>query len=58
MTVVNPIAAKSAEARTGGGLGLVGMRERAQLLGGSLEAGCDDDRFRVHAVLPYGWVRE
>jgi signal transduction histidine kinase len=36
------------------GNGIVGMRERATLLGGSLEAGASDGRFRVRAHLPYG----
>jgi signal transduction histidine kinase len=36
----------------GGGHGLVGMRERAALLGGSLEAGARDGRFEVRARLP------
>ncbi len=37
----------------GGGHGLVGMRERATMLGGSLEAGpTADGGFRVTAVLP------
>jgi signal transduction histidine kinase len=36
------------------GNGIVGMRERATLLGGSLEAGASDGRFRVRARLPYG----
>ena len=36
----------------GGGHGLVGMRERAALLGGSLEAGARDGRFELHALLP------
>ncbi len=37
----------------GGGHGLVGMRERAAMLGGSLEAGATEDGgFRVSAVLP------
>ena len=58
LTVVNPIATTPASERAGGGLGLVGMRERAQLLGGLLEAGRDGDRFRVRAVFPYSWVRE
>ena len=33
--------------------GLVGMRERAALLGGRLEAGSENGVFRLHAVLPY-----
>lgn len=53
LTVVNPVSATPVPSRPGGGLGLVGMRERAQLLGGSLEAGAADGRFRVRAVLPY-----
>ncbi|WP_332662770.1 sensor histidine kinase [Aeromicrobium sp.] len=37
----------------GSGHGLVGMRERVQLLGGSLQAAArPDGGFRVHAVLP------
>ena len=36
-----------------GGNGLLGMRERAALLGGSLEAGRGDGCFRVRARLPY-----
>ena len=40
-------------AQNGGGLGLVGMRERAALLGGRLDAGPGDDgRFVVRAWLP------
>jgi signal transduction histidine kinase len=42
-----------ASPRNGHGLGLVGMRERAVLLGGRLVAGPDgDDRFVVRARLP------
>lgn len=37
---------------TGAGHGLVGMRERAQLTGGVLEAGADGDDFVVRATLP------
>jgi signal transduction histidine kinase len=52
LTVTN-VARESGD--TGGGSnGIVGMRERASLLGGSLEAGALDGVFRVHARLPYG----
>jgi signal transduction histidine kinase len=37
----------------GGGHGIVGMRERAALLGGTLHAGGDNGVFRVEARLPY-----
>jgi signal transduction histidine kinase len=40
--------------RTGGGHGLIGMRERATLLGGTLVAGRANGAFRVAARLPYG----
>jgi signal transduction histidine kinase len=36
----------------GGGYGLTGMRERAALLGGTLEAGQTDDGFRVELWIP------
>lgn len=39
--------------RNGGGRGLVGMRERATLLGGGLEVAREADTFRVTARLPY-----
>ncbi|KJK59857.1 sensor histidine kinase [Saccharothrix sp. ST-888] len=39
-------------AAPGARAGLVGMGERAGLLGGSLEAGPDGERWRVRAVLP------
>ena len=38
----------------GGGHGLIGMRERAALLGGTLTAGPDRFDFVVRAALPYG----
>jgi peptidoglycan/xylan/chitin deacetylase (PgdA/CDA1 family) len=51
LTVTNPLApGRRAE---GGGHGLVGMRERATLLGGAFGARAENGRFRVRAVLPY-----
>jgi signal transduction histidine kinase len=51
LTVGNALRADR-NGRTGGGHGLVGIRERATLLGGSLEAGSHDGCFEVHARLP------
>ena len=34
-------------------VGVTGMRERAIALGGTLTAGAENGRFRVHAALPY-----
>jgi signal transduction histidine kinase len=53
LTVTNPVAERGGE-RTRGGHGVVGMYERATLLGGSLDARRVDGRFRLHARLPYG----
>jgi signal transduction histidine kinase len=45
----------AARPRPAGGHGLIGMRERAALFGGTLSAGpCDGHGFDVHASLPYG----
>jgi signal transduction histidine kinase len=49
--VTNP--ARNGSPRPGGGHGITGMRERANLLGGRLEAGAEGGEFRVHAQLPY-----
>jgi signal transduction histidine kinase len=53
VAISNPLPPGSA-ARDGGGHGLVGMRERAHLLGGTLEAAASDGVFRVRVRLPYG----
>jgi signal transduction histidine kinase len=50
VTVTNPTGAG---ATNGAGHGLVGMRERAQLLGGGFEAGAVDGVYRVRASLPF-----
>ena len=44
--------AATANRRAGGGHGLIGMRERAALFGGKLEAGPQAAGFRVRATLP------
>jgi signal transduction histidine kinase len=49
--VTNPVSGDGST--EGGGHGLVGMRERAALLAGRLEAGREDGVFGVRAVLPY-----
>jgi signal transduction histidine kinase len=50
LLVANP--ASEAEGTPGGGYGLVGMRERAELLGGTLSAGERDGGFLVHLKVP------
>jgi signal transduction histidine kinase len=52
LSVINPVAARGAP-RSRGGHGLVGMRERATLLGGDLDATRANGTFRVHARIPY-----
>jgi signal transduction histidine kinase len=51
LEVSNPVAVPGPPGE--GGHGILGMRERAALLGGSLAAGPGEGRFRVHARLPY-----
>lgn len=53
LTVANTIAA-GREPPSSEGHGLVGMRERATLLGGTLETEDMEGRFRVRAHIPYG----
>jgi signal transduction histidine kinase len=52
ITVANEIGAQTSAWPNGGGHGVVGMRERAALLGGSLEAGARNGSFELHARLP------
>jgi signal transduction histidine kinase len=51
LTVVNPTSGDPSALASGHGL--VGMRERAVLLGGSFDAGSRDERFEVRVRLPY-----
>jgi signal transduction histidine kinase len=51
LSVTNPLRMDSGEERTGHGI--VGMRERAALVDGTLEAGAEGGSFRVRATLPY-----
>jgi len=53
LTVTNPVLDDVA-ATSVGGHGLIGMRERAVLVGGRLEARRDSLSFRISALLPYG----
>jgi signal transduction histidine kinase len=56
ITVTNPVPPESVAA--GGGHGIVGMRERAALLGGNLQSSAGDGVFRIDTRLPYADVRE
>jgi signal transduction histidine kinase len=51
--VTNPVPAGDSQ-RSSGGHGLVGMRERATLLGGTLEVERSNGSFRVRTRIPYG----
>jgi signal transduction histidine kinase len=53
LTVTNPVTARGAPP-SAGGHGLVGMRERATLLGGKLDAERANGTFRIRARIPYG----
>ncbi len=57
LTVTNPTLA-SDPGSPGRGHGLIGMHERASLLGGTLTAESRDGAFRVQAELPYGDRRQ
>jgi signal transduction histidine kinase len=52
LTVTNPVDGHIS--RSTGGHGVIGMRERARSVGGTLECGCTDAIFRVTARIPYG----
>ena len=52
LTVTNAIRPRT-DTGNGGGHGMLGMRERASLLGGSIQADRRDGVFRLRARLPY-----
>jgi signal transduction histidine kinase len=52
LTITNSVPGESTP-RSNGGHGLIGMRERTTLLGGSFDAGRANGAFRVRARLPY-----
>lgn len=52
ISVANPVSVQNASPHRGG-RGLAGMRERAQLLGGTLDARQMGTRFQLKARLPY-----
>jgi len=52
ITVTNPVL-ENGGSRSGGGHGLIGMRERAMLLGGSLDTERANGAFRIRARIPY-----
>ncbi|MGL5912013.1 MAG: sensor histidine kinase, partial [Phycicoccus sp.] len=53
VVVANPLPVRHVDAPPGAGLGILGLAERVDLLGGHLEAGPDDSRFVVRASLPW-----
>ncbi|MFG1694064.1 sensor histidine kinase [Nonomuraea sp. NPDC049309] len=50
--ITNAVPGAGQEIGNGTGVGLIGMRERVELLGGTLRAGRDGDVFEVCATLP------
>ncbi len=56
LAVTNPVLVSS-DARPSGGHGVIGMRERASLLGGTLETEGVSGEFHLRAWLPYGGRR-
>ncbi|WP_106396725.1 sensor histidine kinase [Actinocorallia populi] len=56
--VVNELARGGEPALSGGGTGLLNMRERAAAIKGTVTARPEGGRWRVHAVLPLGEKRE
>jgi signal transduction histidine kinase len=57
LSVTNPLPARGSPRPGGGGRGLIGMRERATLLGGDLAAEQSDRAFHIRARIPYAGRR-
>ena len=53
LIVSNSVAPSARAESPEGGHGIIGMRERAELLGGGLDVARGEDRFRVHARMAY-----
>jgi signal transduction histidine kinase len=58
LTIANPVAAPADSAASTGGHGILGMQERASLLGGTLDARRNGEAFLVRARLPYAGGEE
>jgi signal transduction histidine kinase len=56
LTVTNAVSADGPPS-SGGGHGLIGMRERATLLGGSLDSERSNGMFQIRARIPFGGHR-
>jgi signal transduction histidine kinase len=52
LTIINPVS-NGAQVSSSGGHGVIGMRERAVLLGGTLDARRANGSFRISARIPY-----
>jgi signal transduction histidine kinase len=53
LTISNPVVPSAVSGGLEGWHGILGMRERSALLGGSLDVVVGGGWFRVHARLPY-----
>jgi len=58
LTITNSFGSTRPRPTVAGGHGILGMRERASLLGGTLTTQREAGRFRVHARLPYAGGEE
>jgi signal transduction histidine kinase len=58
LTIANPVPAAVGSGAPEGGHGILGMQERASLLGGTLDAGRNGEGFLVRARLPYAGGEE